>query len=70
MDTHNSITNDPFSQTFNPEIYVICAKAKLNGIDHGRWISLTQPLEIITQQIKAVLSSSPIENATIAQLGA
>ena len=70
MDTHNSITNDPLSQTFNPEIYVICAKAKFKGIDHGRWISLTQPLETITQQIKAVLSSSPIENATIAQLGA
>ena len=70
MAKHNSITNDPSSQTFNPEIYVVCAKAKFNGIDHGKWISLTQPLETITQQIKAVLSSSPIENATLAQLGA
>ena len=70
MAKNHSIINDPSSQTFNPEIYVICAKAKLNGIDHGKWISLTQPLEVIIQQIDDLLSTSSIENATLAQLGA
>jgi hypothetical protein len=47
----------------NPEIYVACLAAYNNSILYGRWISATQGLDEIYQDIHDMLAKSPIANA-------
>ena len=49
--------------TTEPQIYVACLAAYNNGILHGKWIDLTQDLDSVWDEIKAMLKSSPIPDS-------
>lgn len=46
-----------------PEIYIACLSSYANGIHHGAWLDVTQPLGEIQKQIKQLLAKSPMKNA-------
>ncbi len=46
-----------------PRIYVACLAAYNNGYLHGTWIEANQEAEAIQQEIKDMLSKSPIARA-------
>jgi antirestriction protein len=62
---HTSLNN--FCPLDNPEstirIYVACLAAYSSGYLHGRWINATQPVDNIHQEIRHMLSKSPIPQA-------
>jgi antirestriction protein len=45
------------------QIYVACLAAYNNGILHGEWIDLNQPLDDVWRAICTMLNNSPIPNA-------
>ena len=46
-----------------PEIYVACLASYNSGYLHGKWIDANQSEEAIMEDIQAMLSDSPVENA-------
>jgi len=46
-----------------PSIYVSCLAAYNNGHLHGKWIECDLGADVIREEIKEVLASSPIPNA-------
>ncbi len=46
-----------------PRIYVACLAAYNSGILHGIWIEASDDLEDIKEQVRTMLSQSPIEDA-------
>lgn len=47
----------------NPRIYVACLAAYNQGKLHGRWINANQDADCINEEIREMLSDSPIPNA-------
>ena len=47
----------------NPRIYVACLAAYNNGFLHGAWIEADQDADQIRDEIAAMLSRSPVEDA-------
>lgn len=47
------------SSTTEPQIYVACLAAYNNGKPHGRWISVTQGVDAIQDEISEMLKASP-----------
>jgi antirestriction protein len=45
------------------QIYVACLAAYNNGILHGEWIDLNQPLDDVWRTISTMLKTSPIPDA-------
>lgn len=50
-------------QTESARIYVACLAAYNNGHLHGAWIDATQDVDVIHEEIQAMLAASPIPNA-------
>ncbi len=46
-----------------PEIYVACLASYNSGYLHGKWIDANQSEDAIMEDIQAMLSDSPVENA-------
>lgn len=46
-----------------PQIYVACLAAYNNGYLHSKWIDATQSVSCIYEEIKAMLTESPISGA-------
>ena len=49
--------------TTEPKIYVACLAAYNNGHLHGKWIDLTQDLDVVWNEINTMLKASPIPEA-------
>lgn len=47
----------------NPRIYVACLSAYNHGRLHGEWIDAAQDAESISEEITAMLATSPVPNA-------
>jgi antirestriction protein len=60
--THNGTTKQARSTT-TPRIYVACLASYNSGILHGEWIDAAQDAETLHEEVKEILSSSPIPNA-------
>ncbi len=46
-----------------PQIFVVCLEAYMRNLFHGRWITATQRVEEIFDEIQLMLSDSPVENS-------
>lgn len=57
---HNNIREIAMT---DKRIFVTCLAAYNNGIIHGKWIPVTESLDLLQMEIKKVLSTSPIEDA-------
>ncbi len=60
LNTEITITDNTQSEI---RIYVACLASYNNGILHGRWIDATQGIDHIWDEVKAMLKSSPMEDA-------
>lgn len=49
--------------TDSPQLYIACLAAYNERYLHGRWIDMTQPLDVIYREIDAIIASSPVADA-------
>jgi antirestriction protein len=58
-----NLIGDYFMRHLEPKIYVACLAAYNNGHLHGAWIDANQDTDGLFEEIKKILSASPIPNA-------
>ena len=46
-----------------PKIYIACLSAYVSGYLHGKWVDATLDVEDIQEEIKEILSTSPVPDA-------
>jgi antirestriction protein len=52
-----------FVNNAEPRIYVACLAAYNNGCLHGEWINANQDADSLHEEVKKILSASPIPRA-------